>query len=112
MVREALKLPPAASRPAPGMYKGKIVESKVACIWRGSSSVDRAAASRPNQAESAKMGPKSVFGRPAHKCGSVAPGCPQVGPAATVAGTGCRNPSVSSIHSQKRVSMDTAEDRR
>eukprot|EP00066_Takifugu_rubripes_P026471 XP_011615737.1 PREDICTED: cytoskeleton-associated protein 2-like isoform X1 [Takifugu rubripes] len=112
VVREVLKPPPAASRPAPGMYKGKMVESKVACIWRGGSSVDRAAASRLNQAGSAKTGPKSAFGRPAHKCGSVAPGGPRVGPPATVAGTGCRNPSVSSIQSQKRVSVDTAEDTR
>lgn len=107
-----MKPPAAASRPAPGMYKGRIVESKVACMWKGGSSVDRAAASRLNQAESAKMGPKSASGRPAHKRGSVGPGCPRVGPAATVAGTGWRNPSVSSIHSQKRVSVDTAEDRR
>lgn len=112
VVREVLKPPPVASRPAPGMYKGKIVESKVACIWRGGSSVDRVGASRLNQAESAKRGPKSAFGRPAHMFGSVAPGCPRVGPSATVAGTGCRNRHGSSIHSQKRVSVDTSENGR
>lgn len=44
MVQEASK-PPAAvpsSRPAPGMYKGKIVQSKIGSIWKSSTSISDA----------------------------------------------------------------------
>ncbi|XP_074528205.1 uncharacterized protein LOC141791546 [Halichoeres trimaculatus] len=45
MVKEAPKPPAAAvasSKPAPGMYKGKIVQSKIGSIWKSSTSISDA----------------------------------------------------------------------
>lgn len=147
MAREGSKAPLAAvaPKPTPGMYKGKIVESKVACIWKLSNTVDKAQAPssrlNPHNPESCQMGSRSVFGKPAHKSGSVAPGCPRARPSCPSATsvpaplTSYKNPyvgpdrtlksrpklpdgdktagkPVSSIPSQNRITMETCEERR
>lgn len=77
----------AAFKPTAGMYKGKIVESKIACIWKLSSTAEKAqAASSMQKHESSKstnlekkMGLKSVLDRPAHVPTSVATSRPWIG---------------------------------
>ncbi|XP_058483474.1 cytoskeleton-associated protein 2 isoform X2 [Solea solea] len=64
MVAEAPK-PPAAvpsSKSAPGMYKGKIVQSKIGSIWKSSTSLDRADPKTENQRDGnvSKQRSKSV----------------------------------------------------
>lgn len=71
-----VRKPPAAvpsSKPAPGMYKGKIVQSKIGAIWKSSATVGRAEP-KPSapKAESQKVGnvtkirSKSVADLPDH----------------------------------------------
>lgn len=76
-----------ASKPTAGMYKGKIVESKIACIWKLSSTVEIAqAASSTLKYENPKSTnlekksrPKSVSDRPADVPRSVATSYPWIG---------------------------------
>lgn len=81
----AVPKPPATvltSKPAPGMYKGKIVQSKIGSIWKSSSTV------QPAQTRS-----KSVLNRPAHMSKPSVANCPPSGsfsahpPARTVPAT-------------------------
>lgn len=101
------------------MYKGKIVKSKIACIWKLSSTVERAQAAlststlkyqSPKSTNFEKtVRPKSVFGSPAHVPQSVATSCPQIGSScssarpllATLTSISYGNPDVGSARTQK-----------
>lgn len=82
IVAEATK-PPAtvqSSRSAPGMYKGKIVQSKIGSIWKSSVSVDRAdpkpsalKTERQRVGNTTKTRSKSVADLPGHGTQKPAP---------------------------------------
>lgn len=120
-VREFSKPPLSvvASKPTAGMYKGKIVQSKIACIWKFSSTVERAQAAlststlkyqSPKSTDfEKKVRPKSVFAGPAHMPRSVATSCPQIASScssarplsATLTSISDGNPDVGSARTQK-----------
>lgn len=113
----------------PGTYRGKVVQSKVACIWKLSSTVERAAAmasmTKPGShcgVLEKKAGPKSALDRAGHGPGSVAPGWPRLGPSrpsapATLSSISSNTSKTSKrghrvdkpprVHSQNRITMET-----